>query len=356
GLACGRLELGDHGGAAQHAEEMLRIGRRVGSDRLIYGAHLIQSEIAFNAGDKEEGVAALTQAFALGRQRGYAGCVWWHRGLAVRLCAAALAAGIETEYVHEIIRSHKLTPESAEVENWPWPIKVETLGGFALLKDDEPITFSRKAPKKVISLLKAIIALGGQNVPERKLMDALWPDDEGDQASEALHVNLHRLRKLLDDPETIQVQEGKVSLDSRRVWVDVFAFEHPLDSAEAPEQTQKALRMYRGAFLPEEAEEPWSVSMREKLRAQFIRHSAQLARKRSEAGELEQAIECYLRGVEADDLAEEFYQGAMHCYQQLNRRAEALAVYRRMRQTLSITLGIKPSPASEALYRSLSAE
>ncbi|MDQ3197541.1 MAG: winged helix-turn-helix domain-containing protein, partial [Pseudomonadota bacterium] len=238
----------------------------------------------------------------------------------------------------------------------PWPVKIVTLGGFALLKDDEAITFSRKAPKKVIALLKAIIALGGQNVPERKLMDALWPDDEGDQASEALHTNLHRLRKLLGDAEAIQVQQGKISLDPRRVWVDVAAFERLLDSAEAPEQTQKALRMYRGVFLPEDAGEPWNVSTRERLRAKFIRHTARIGKYWAEASHWNDALDCYLRGLEGDDLAEELYQGAMQCYQRLDRRAEGLAVYRRMRQTLSVTLGIKPSPASDAIYRSLSAE
>ncbi len=37
---------------------------------------------------------------------------------------------------------------------------------------------SRKAPKKVLALLKAIIAHGGKDVPEQKLIDALWPDEE----------------------------------------------------------------------------------------------------------------------------------------------------------------------------------
>ncbi|MGH8728817.1 MAG: BTAD domain-containing putative transcriptional regulator [Burkholderiales bacterium] len=356
GLASVLLELGDYAGARHHTEEMLGIGRRLGTHRLVYGAHLLRAGIAFPEGDKSAGLEALAEAFGLGRKRGYAGSAWWRRGNASKLCAIALEAGIETEYAREVVRSQKLIPESPEIDNWPWPLKIMTLGGFALLKDDEAITFSRKAPKKVIALLKAIIALGGQNVPERKLMDALWPDDEGDQASEALHVNLHRLRKLLDDAEAIQVQEGKISLEPPRVWVDVAAFERLLDSAKTAEQTQKALRMYRGAFLPEDAEEPWSVSMRERLRAKFIRHSARMGKQWAEAGQWSDALDCYLHGLEGDDLAEELYQGAMHCYQRLDRRAEALAVYRRMRQTLSITLGIKPSPASEAIYRNLSAD
>jgi len=57
--------------------------------------------------------------------------------------------------------------------------------------------------------------------------------------------------------------------------------------------------------------------------------------------------------IEAAPLAEAFYQRLMRCYRQERRSAEAIAVYRRLRQTLSVTLGVAPSPASEALYRAL---
>jgi ATP/maltotriose-dependent transcriptional regulator MalT/DNA-binding SARP family transcriptional activator len=356
GLASVLLELGDYQGAKHHAAENLGIGRRLGTDRLVYGARMISAAIAFAEGDKSAGLEALAEGLGLGRKRGYAGFVWWHRSNASKLCAIALENGIESDYAREIVRTQKLVPESPKIDDWPWPLKIQTLGGFVLLKDDEPMIFSRKAPKKVISLLKAIIAFGGQNVPERKLMDALWRDEEGDQASEVLHVNLHRLRKLLDDAEAIQVQEGRITLDPRRIWVDVWAFERLLDAAATPEQATKAVALYRGAFLPEDAEEPWSMSLRERLRVKFIRHSAQLGKHWAQAGKWNDALDCYLHGLECDDLAEELYQGAMHCYQNLDRRAEGLAVYCRMRQTLSITLGIKPSPASEAIYRSLNAQ
>jgi len=151
-----------------------------------------------------------------------------------------------------------------------------------------------------------------------------------------------------------------VSLDRRTIWVDIWAFERLLatvnGSMDKWETTDRALQLYRGAFLPEDNEEPWTVSCRERLRAKFVRHSAELGRHFSESGELERALDCFLHGLEADDLAEELYQGVMRCYQHMQRRAEGLAVYRRMRQTLSVTLGIKPSPVSEAIYRSLSAE
>ena len=43
----------------------------------------------------------------------------------------------------------------------------------------------------------------------------------------------------------------------------------------------------------------------------------------------------------------------MTCLQAEGRRAEALEVFRRCRQMLSITLGIAPAPETEALYREM---
>lgn len=59
------------------------------------------------------------------------------------------------------------------------------------------------------------------------------------------------------------------------------------------------------------------------------------------------------RGIEADDLVEVFYLGLMRCYRALGRPAEAMSTYRRLRQTLSVVLGITPSPAAEALAQEL---
>lgn len=43
----------------------------------------------------------------------------------------------------------------------------------------------------------------------------------------------------------------------------------------------------------------------------------------------------------------------MHCYEHTSRRTEALSVYRRMQQLLSLVLGIPPSQASRRQYRML---
>jgi hypothetical protein len=59
------------------------------------------------------------------------------------------------------------------------------------------LEFSRKLPRKTLLLLKAIIALGGKEVPEQALCDALWRDEDGDAARNAFAITVLRLRKLL---------------------------------------------------------------------------------------------------------------------------------------------------------------
>jgi LuxR family maltose regulon positive regulatory protein len=324
---------------------------------------LFAAKFGFDAGDHSSALDALKRAMTIGRQHGYVNCWWWLPSMMAGLCSEALKAGIEIEYVQNLIRKRCLFPESPPlgIETWPWPVKLITLGRFEIKVSDEPVVFSRKAPKKVINLLKAIIAFSGRDVPDARLTDALWPHEEADAAHEAFAVNLHRLRKLIGN--VVILQEGRVTLDAYRCWIDTWAFEHLLHQAEAAGTvservalTEKALSLYDGAFLADDSEEPWTLSARERLRTKFIRHTAFIGQHLTDTGKWQEAADYYLRGIEADNLAEEFYQGAMRCYAHLNRRAEGFAIYRRLQRTLSIILGINPSPASQALYKRLRTE
>ena len=234
------------------------------------------------------------------------------------------------------------------------------MGEFRIEVDGLPLTFGKKVPKKLLALLKAIVAFGGKGVAEKRLIDALWPDEAGDAAHEAFAVSLHRLRKLLVHADAIQLSDGVVALDANRCWVDAWALEHAIVCGESSKPgalaTDTSWQLYRGHFCSEDAEAPWVLSMRERLRGRFLRHVARTGRQLEDAGDMVTAVSVYQKGVDTDDLAEELYQGLMRCNLNLGRRAEAMAVYRRLRQTLSITLGIQPSAQSEQLFKLLAAD
>ena len=61
------------------------------------------------------------------------------------------------------------------------------------------------------------------------------------------------------------------------------------------------------------------------------------------------------KGIEQDTLAEDFYRGLMRCHLALGAPANALRVYRRCRELLSIVLAVAPTAETEALHRKIHA-
>jgi len=271
------------------------------------------------------------------------------------LLALALENGIQPDFVRELIRRWSVPPPEHEVAGWPWPIEVRTLGRFDVRVDGAPIEFGRKTPKKTLALLKAVIARGG-SAPEGALLDALWPDEDGDAAARSLAAAVHRLRGLLGVGEAVVQNGGRIALDGARVWVDAFAFERALagtHTAPRDAAAAAALALYRGPFLVEEEGETWPVATRERLRSKFIQGVSTHAAGLEAEHRPEEAIAWYLRGLEADDVVEPFYQGLMRCYHRLDRLPEAVSAYRRLKQTLSVTLSLPPSAGTERLYQTL---
>ena len=132
---------------------------------------------AFDDQKHETGLVFLCDALRIGKEEGYFDTFIDRPSALSKLCARALEAGIEIEYVQELIRRLNIVPEKPafHLENWPWPLKIFSLGRFELLKDGQPVQFNRKVQKKPLLMLKALIALGGRNIDEERLTDILGP-------------------------------------------------------------------------------------------------------------------------------------------------------------------------------------
>jgi LuxR family maltose regulon positive regulatory protein len=340
-----------------------RIAEEINSPAGLFMCNLAAAQFAFNRKREPEGRKALSRAMTIGREQGYMNMYCWRPDVMARLCVKALENGIEPEYVRELIRKRNLMPETPplDVDAWPWPIMITTLGRFEVQRDGKPLEFSRKVQKKPLQLLKALVAAGGKEVREDRLTYLLWPDSEGDAGHKSLGSTVIRLRRLIGMADAIVVSEGSISLDTRFCWVDASAFEHLLEQArEARKRAKaslsvrllhKALDLYKGPFLADDPD-PWSVSYREKLRNTFLRSIDELGICMEQSRAYQEALRIYQRGLEVDDLAEPYYQRMMVCYQKLGRCAEALSVYNRCRKTLAV-YDVSPSPDTEAILDSL---
>ena len=350
---------GDEPEARAHLDRAFELARMMGSPYFEFMARLIEAQLCFDRGEEAAGLEALRTAMSLGRRGGYSNTHTWLPDVMARLCARALGAGIEVEYVSGLVRARGLVPETPPVEaaNWPWPIKIFTLGRFEIFRDGKPVRFSGKVQRKPLALLKALISLGGRGVSENLVADALWPDAEGDAARAALTTALHRLRALLGHEQAVTRQDGQLTLDARICWVDVWAIEHALAQAEAtgdPEaSTRKAAGLYRGAFLDgADLDLPKSAALADGLRRRLLRQMLRVARQ-WEPDDRQAAVTWYEEALRVDPCAEDACRSLMSAHHGLGRPAAVLDVYERCRVALGAQHGTSPSAETRALLDKL---
>jgi LuxR family maltose regulon positive regulatory protein len=235
--------------------------------------------------------------------------------------------------------------------------KVYVLGRFRLLAGETPIAISSRL-RKPQELLQTLIAFGGIEVSSGALIDALWPDSEGDAAYHALESTLHRLRQLLGARDAILMEGSKVSLNRDQWWVDMWEFEDELQRPHDPdanciETIARLRRLYQGHFLQHETEKPWVLRARQELRDRLLRAIREAARECEHAHRWDDAATLYRSGIELDAINEGLYRGLMFCHQQLGDHSEALLAYRRCCELLTRFLGIPPNAKTQALYHSV---
>lgn len=245
-------------------------------------------------------------------------------------------------------------------------IKIYSLGRFSIVKKGKPILLTLRGQSKPILVLKVLIALGGRGVKKEKIADVVWPDADGDLANQSLATTLHRLRKILEVDEAVILTGGTMTLNSKICWVDVWEFERLYaqsdnmwhrDShenfSENINMVLAAVSLYKGTFLPEEADQPWTVLLREKLRNKYLRAIGRIGHYYEESGMTQKAIECFQRTLEIDHMDEESYRRLMACYFRVGERSKALSVYDSCKRVLVEGLGVSPSRETEILRRTI---
>ncbi|WP_242345344.1 BTAD domain-containing putative transcriptional regulator [Anaeromyxobacter terrae] len=262
---------------------------------------------ALREGDAH-GPELVTRALACARAHGTVTEPWVSPEILAELCAAAIERGLDPDEARVLVRSGALpAPQGVELlEGWPWPVRVRTLGAFEVALHGEPVRFRSKVQRRPLDLLKALVALGGHQVSEGRLAEALWPDADGDSGVHALQTTLYRLRRLVG-ADVVTAQERALTLDPKRCFVDALVVVRLVERAsgrlergaldEALALTERAVALYRGSFLPGDDVLPCVITARGQLRRRLERHLGALRAR--VAGD--SRAESLTRGVSACD-------------------------------------------------------
>ncbi len=221
-------------------------------------------------------------------------------------------------------------------------LEIRMLGGVEFRVNGVEISAQAWTTRRARELV-LLVALSRQHRLTRdEVVDALWPQLDGDAGGANLRKAAHFARQALGLPDALALREGRAALlPTGTVVTDVVRFEQAADTAltrGGADECGFAADLYAGDLLPDAPYEPWLEAARVRLRGKFLR----LLRA---AGRMEQ-----LAHEEPSD--EQAHQALMRQALAAGHRPAAIRWYGRLRNALERELGVAPSPETETLYAS----
>lgn len=391
GLVCTHLK--EYEKAERELDKALQYFSSISSYISLVEVHFSTAFLYQAQGRKGDAVSHLRKGFKIAGEAKYEYLYTLGMKYLTEACLLALELNVDEANEHVLyLLSTRLSPLSEEglkrLSNHPsvkvrekvWEIRkqihrskvprlrIETLGGFRVIRGDDVIKedeWDRSQPKQ---LLKLIVSYGAREIPKEALIDQLWPEERPKSAESDFKTTLQRLRRSLQPTlhkdfgsSYIHLHDNVVSMDAELCQVDADLFSSLAKKGEEMEKTgnakealsvcSDAIEMYKGNFLPDELYLPWADKRREELKGEYIELLKRAANLHDKQGAVRKAIDCHKKAIQADPLLEESYQKLMSLCYSKGMYNEALRAYESCQKVLKKELQSKPDPLTTALYK-----
>ncbi len=252
------------------------------------------------------------------------------------------------------------------------PLRVQTLGGFAVWRGEEPIPSSAWASRRVASLVKCLLSAPGHRLRREEAAELLWPEAEPDASARNLRTTIHRLRRVLDGSAAPGTPTGYLRAEGDALvlapagdrppdetWLDATTFEQAARAALAGQDAaacRAALTRYGGDYLPDDPYDTWAAPLRDALRRRYLDLLLHLAALCGARGAWEEAEDLLRRALAAEPGHEDAAASLMGLLAAAGRRGEALRVYQALATALEDELDVAPTAEIVALRAHLVAQ
>ncbi|MFN0317993.1 MAG: BTAD domain-containing putative transcriptional regulator [Burkholderiales bacterium] len=266
---------------------------------------------------------------------------------AATMMAHALNNAMDPVVPVRLIRDLALQAPSSTIPDWPWSIRIRTLGGFEMAFADTQESSPRAMTKAAFGLLAALVIAGPQGCVEKSLIEQLWPGQNAAEGRQSLRTALKALRRYMGGEDRVRQLGRTIALNPAQCWVDSWAFDEL-----AAEDPARALGLYGGQFLSND--QGTAVrEHREQLHERYLRTLSAHSQYHENHDRYDTALALYRAGLQIDPGCEAFYQGVMRCELQLGHPTEARRAYDLLTQALSAQPGVKPSQVSEKIFEKI---
>ena len=134
--------------------------------------------------------------------------------------------------------------------------------------------------RKPLALLCFLLSRPGMSATRDQVLDALWPDNDPDQAVNSLHQTVYFLRRIIEPAYSDDLSPGYINQDTELVWLDPELIAsrsvrcREQMRALGPDPSVPAVLAlateYRGRFALDFSYDDWASMHRESLHAQYL--------------------------------------------------------------------------------------
>jgi len=228
------------------------------------------------------------------------------------------------------------------------PLILSLLHAFGLKIGMRPVALTWSAQRLV-----AFLALKPQMLSRTYVAGALWPETTDARANANLRSSLWRVQRSCGG--IVNVSPQHLSLASE-VVVDFQSAEacayRILDSTDSCEEVMSAemLSLLSADLLQDWYEDDWVIESRERFHYLRLHALEAMCERFAAAGRYGEAVQAGLAAVRAEPLRESAHQALVKVLLAEGNRFEATRQYDNCCRLLRNELGLKPSPAMQALF------
>ncbi len=249
-------------------------------------------------------------------------------------------------------------------------IRVEMLGDFKIYIGNVVLGDDISRSQKMWNLLAYLIINRDRNVPQKELIDVLWPDEDSQNPASALKTLLYRTRAVLlpligDEPQLILSQRGSYSWNRSidcKVDAEDFALliqkatEPDLKREKRKELYAEAIALYQHDFLMKLSDQLWVIPLASYYHSLYIKGVMTYASLLEEDDQYDIVADISLAAIQVEPYDEELHALQIKALLKLGNSMAALNHYETATDLLYRNLGVKPSEELRSLYQEIMKE
>lgn len=244
-------------------------------------------------------------------------------------------------------------------------LEVSLLGGCSISCAGRAIDTDALHSKKIWQLLGFLITYRHREVTRSELLGAVYAEDASANPTNALKTLMHRVRASLDalggpggKNIILQREGGYCWNNALNTRVDTEEFDALFAAAQAEEDADRglelrlrAIKLYRGDYMPKFAMESWVLPIYIYYHSRYMQLVHEAVERLSQKGEYDEAVDVCYAAIAIEPFDDSLYCRLIKALVNLGQNQAALSQYEKTKKLFFSEFGVTPSEELQALYR-----